>query len=68
VADGRNTKGSSGANRKNRLGKSGRSLLTNGAIDALRRELLLIDKTIAALRKLARLRQGIRSLKGRWFD
>ena len=57
VSEGRKAKGSSDANRNERPVKDRRSLFKNDRIDGLRRELRLIDKTIAALARLSVLRQ-----------
>ena len=57
MIDGRKAKGSLDANRKNKSRKARRSFLRNDMIDELRQELRLIDKAIAALIKLSRLRQ-----------
>jgi len=67
MVNGREAKGLRGAIRKNRLGRSRMSLLTNVTIDELRKELSLIDKTLEALIKLSSLRQPSRSGKGRRF-
>jgi len=57
VIDGRKAKASLDANRKNKSRKAPRSFFTNDMIAELRKELRLIDKTIASLTKLSRLRQ-----------
>jgi hypothetical protein len=64
VVDGMNANGSRFANRKNRSDKSLEHVLANEMLDALRWELRLIDKTIAALTKLSRLRWQSRNAKG----
>ena len=61
VSEGRKAKGSSDANRNERLVKDRRSLFKNDMTDELRRELRLIDKTIAALIRLSVLRQTKRA-------
>jgi hypothetical protein len=61
VSEGRKAKGSSDANRNERPVKDRRSLFKNDMIDGLRRELRLIDKTIAALARLSVLRQTKRA-------
>lgn len=68
VVDGANAKGSPFANKKNKSDKSRRHVLTNQTLDDLRRELRLIDKAIAALINLSRLRQPRRGAKRRSFD
>ena len=57
MIDGRKAKGALDANRKNKSRKARRSFFTNDMIAELRKELRLIDKTIAALTKLSRLRR-----------
>ena len=57
MIDNRRSKGSLDANRKNKSRKARRSFFTNDMIAELRKELRLIDKTIAALTKLSRLRR-----------
>ena len=57
MSNGRKFKKSLATNRKNRSRKSHRRLVTNDLIDELVRELRLIDKALAALTKLHRLRQ-----------
>ncbi len=57
MMDGRKAKKTSDASRKNRSRKSRQGLVANDVIDELRRELRLIDKALAALTKLSRLRQ-----------
>jgi hypothetical protein len=63
VSEGRKAKGSSDVNRIERPAKDRRSLFKfkNDRIDGLRRELRLIDKTIAALIRLSALRQTKRA-------
>lgn len=57
MIDNSKSKGSLDANRKNKSRKARRSFFTNDMIAELRKELRLIDKTIAALTKLSRLRR-----------
>jgi hypothetical protein len=57
MVNGRTTKGLRDSNRKNRLGKRRMSLLVNVTIDELRKELSLIDKTIATLIQLSGIRR-----------
>jgi hypothetical protein len=68
VIDGKNPPRSSDSKRKNRAGKTWRQVFKNDMLDELRRELRLIDKTIAVLIRLSRLRQPSRRPKGRRFD
>jgi hypothetical protein len=68
VVDGAKAKGSPYANRKNRSDKRRRHVFTNDRLGDLRWELLLIDKTIAALTRLDRLRSQSRSAKRRHLD
>lgn len=60
MIDGRKPKGLSNANKKKERGKGRRK---DNMLDQLRRELRLINKTIAALIRLARLREPSRSAK-----
>jgi hypothetical protein len=55
--DGKRAKEALDAKRKKRSRKRRQSLITNEMIEKLRKELRLIDKTLTALTKLARLRQ-----------
>ena len=57
VINRKNVKGSSGYNKKNKTGKGSRRLPTDELIRELREELRLIDRTIAALTRLFKLRQ-----------
>jgi hypothetical protein len=57
VINRREVKGSSGYNRKHKTGKGSRRLPTDEMIQELREELRLIDRTIAALIRLFKLRQ-----------
>ena len=65
VASRRNAKRLWDANGKNKPGGNRYNLLTNATINELRRELRLVDDTIAALGKLARLRQPRRRSRPR---
>jgi hypothetical protein len=57
VIDGKKAKGSLDANRKDKTRKARQSFPRNEMIGELRKELRLIDKAVAALTKLSRLRQ-----------
>lgn len=57
MIDRRKAKGSLDANRKNKSRKARQSFFKNDMIVELRKELRLIDKAVAALTKLSRLRQ-----------
>ena len=57
MIDRRKAKGSLDANRKNKSRRARRSFPRNEMIGELRKELRLIDKAVAALTKLSRLRQ-----------
>jgi hypothetical protein len=57
MSDRRRAKASSNANKRNGSRKSNQKLFVNDTIDELRKELGMIDKTIAALIRLAALRE-----------
>jgi len=64
VVDRTKAKGSRSATRKKRSDKSRRHVTTNEMLEDLRWKLRLIDKTIAALTRLSRLRSQSRSARG----
>ena len=68
VSEGGKAKGSWDANRNKRPVKDRRSFFKNDMIHELRRELRLIDRTIAALTRFSCLRQKRRGAKRGCFD